>query len=222
MSSVGFWIVPLDQLDGASGSATPKPYRDEEMQSWMSRDVPALYAAATRGASAADIQEMRRSPDERHREVADTYRHLFDSGAGIKADYNPATGRLDLSNGRSRVFWGRAAGATYAPVWVRAPDERTLSDLRGSHSRLIADRHGRDLVDAHHSLTDRPERQRDANAPTERPQDRSDPQRDLADTTISDPERKIIDVDRPHLMRPGRERKEIEREQDFRFPEMER
>lgn len=222
MSSLGFWIVPLDQLDGANGSGSPKPYSPEQMQSWMSRDVSAIYASAMRGASAADIQQMRNSSNEREREISDAHRHLFDSGSGIKADYNPATDRLELSNGGSRVFWGRAAGATYAPVWVRAPDDRTLNNLRQAHGQMISDRHGIDLVEAHRNLTDRPDRRHEHDARISTPPERSEPQRQAADASNGEPERTISGGDSTPLIRPGRERKEIERERGFRFPEIER
>ena len=106
----------------------PKDYTAEQMRMWAD-DMDRLNR--TSPAELSRLQALapdQRSPEEQRMLVVhDTY--LTDNTYAIKGSLRP-DGKVELDGGRHRAAYMVERGVDPVPVWVWAPDQRQLDDLR--------------------------------------------------------------------------------------------
>ena len=106
----------------------PKDYSAEQMRMWAD-DMDRLNR--TSPVELSRLQAL--PPDQRSAEqqrmlvVHDTY--LTDNTYAIKGSLRP-DGKVELDGGRHRAAYMVERGVDPVPVWVWAPDQRQLDDLR--------------------------------------------------------------------------------------------
>jgi hypothetical protein len=132
--------------------ASPKGYGESDLRKIASA-IPDVYAAARSGATEHDFLTMRISADPQERLVGETYHQLFRSSPSndpLQSDF--VDGRLQVNSGNHRIRAAQAVGVPFVPVWVGAPDERTLARVESACADRISAQHGNDHLAAHNAL----------------------------------------------------------------------
>lgn len=106
----------------------PKHYTEEDMRMWAD-DMGRLNRT-----SPAELRDLRASRPEQlsseQQRVLDVHeRCMTDPHYGIKGSLG-CDGRIALDNGRHRAGYMIERGVDPVPVWVWAPEQRQLDDLR--------------------------------------------------------------------------------------------
>jgi len=143
-------VAPKDLQVDRSAIAPSAKVTDRELDQ-ITKNISEIYSKLHHGHKPKDIRALSYSKDPNDREIAETYKILFDrSGRRISADYQD--GKLVVQNGRHRTLHAQKAGAKALPVFVKAKSEKELQQIGNELSKRLEKEHGPSFSLAHEHI----------------------------------------------------------------------
>lgn len=113
-------------------------YTRQEIERWMKNLKEIQRLCREKGYTDEDFKRMRNSPDQREREIAESYEHFYGGEGARTITVRWERDHYEVEEGHHRLIVAQQMGIRHIPARVYAPDEGTLQRLREEGERISA------------------------------------------------------------------------------------